>query len=245
VLLPLCSEVPQYLDTAGWTSEGRTIVITQPRRVAAITLARRVADEMACQLGHDVGYRVRFDDCTNTSPTPSHRTRIIFMTDGMLLRELLTDPLLSSYSLVIVDEAHERSVSSDLLLALLRRLGGKRKDLRLIVQSATLGVDELKGLFGGLRCGVIGVEGRQWPVTVYYAKRPVKDYVQAAVDTVLHVHRTQGEGDVLVFMTGREEVDTVVAAIREHNTKSASHPLIQPTPITINPDLDLTTRLVL
>ena len=220
----MCSEVPQYLDAAGWTGGARKVAITQPRRIAAISLARRVAEEMGVEVGAEVGYRVRFDDRTDASG--ADRTRVVFMTDGMLLRETLSDPLLSAYSVVVVDEAHERSVASDLLLGLLRRLLTQRSDLRLIVQSATLSVDDLRGLFAGVRggCAVIAVEGRQWPVDVYYTKAPVKDYVQAAVDTVLHVHRTQPPGDVLVFMTGREEVETVVSAIREQNLRSAPQP---------------------
>ena len=178
---------------------------------------------MNVELGVEVGYRVRFDD--RTDPPPTDRTRLLFMTDGMMVRETLTDPLLSSYSLIIVDEAHECSVPSDLLLGLLRRLLSRRRDLRVVVQSATLAVEDFRAFFAGVGggCGVIAVEGRQWPVDLYYAKSPVKDYVRAAVETVLHLHRTQPNGDVLIFMTGREEVDDVVAALREYNTKSV-HP---------------------
>ena len=201
------------------------MAITQPRRVACLTIAQRVSAEMGTELGHDVGYRVRFDDCTGLSP--SHPTRVVFLTDGLLLREALHDPLLSSYSVIVVDEAHERSLQSDVLLAVLRRIQQRRRELRIVVSSATLDVQQWQTFFAGsANCGVVAVEGRQWPVELLYCKQPVRDYLQAAVDTVQHLHQTQREGDVLVFMTGREEVDAVVAALAEDD--SAAELLLLP-----------------
>jgi ATP-dependent RNA helicase DDX35 len=109
-------ELPQYLYETGWTSPNAMIAITQPRRVAATTVAARVAEEMGAILGEEVGYSIRFEDVT------SPKTRIKYMTDGMLLREALMDPLLRRYSVIMLDEAHERGVYSDILIGLLKKL---------------------------------------------------------------------------------------------------------------------------
>lgn len=127
------TQVLQYLHEAGWTRGNFKVACTQPRRLAAISVAKRVAEEMGVELGQEVGYRIQFDD--KTDPL---RTRIQFMTDGMLLREMLMDPLLSRYSVIMVDEAHERSSTSDILIALLRYIRSKRPDLRIIISSANL-----------------------------------------------------------------------------------------------------------
>ena len=108
-------ELPQYLYETGWTNPNAAIAITQPRRVAATTVAARVAEEMGCVLGEEVGYSIRFEDIT------SHKTRIKYMTDGMLLREALMDPLLRRYSVVMIDEAHERGLYTDILIGLLKK----------------------------------------------------------------------------------------------------------------------------
>lgn len=110
------TQIPQFLEKAGWCNGGKTIAITQPRRVAATSVAARVAEEMRSKVGEEVGYSIRFEDVT------SSKTKIKFLTDGMLLREALVDPLLSRYSVIMVDEAHERSLSSDILLGLLKKI---------------------------------------------------------------------------------------------------------------------------
>ena len=110
------AELPQYLFEAGWAEEGKCIACTQPRRISAVSVASRVAEEAGSVLGDQVGYTIRFEDLT--SPTA---TRIKYMTDGMLFRECMRDPLLSRYSVVMVDEAHERGVYTDLLLGLLKK----------------------------------------------------------------------------------------------------------------------------
>lgn len=127
------TQVPQYLAEAGWTAEGRVVGVTQPRRVAAVTVAGRVADERGAVLGHEVGYCIRFDDCTDPLAT-----RIKFLTDGMLVREMMVDPLLTKYSVIMLDEAHERTLYTDIAIGLLKKIQKKRGDLRLIVASATL-----------------------------------------------------------------------------------------------------------
>jgi ATP-dependent RNA helicase DHX8/PRP22 len=121
----------QYLCEAGFASTGM-VGCTQPRRVAAMSVAKRVAEEVGCRLGQEVGYTIRFEDCT------SPRTKIKYMTDGMLLRECLLDPKVSKYSVLLLDEAHERTVSTDVLFGLLKKAAKERPDLKLIVTSATL-----------------------------------------------------------------------------------------------------------
>ncbi|RYG43626.1 ATP-dependent RNA helicase [archaeon] len=138
----LCvAELPQYLYEAGWCAGGREVIITQPRRLAAAALAARVAEEMRCPLGTAVGYTVRFDDCTSAD------TALRFMTDGMLLRRLMTDPTLARASVVILDEAHERSQATDILAGLLKRLRTVRPDLRLVVSSATMDAQAFADFF--------------------------------------------------------------------------------------------------
>ncbi|XGW14943.1 hypothetical protein V3C99_000880 [Haemonchus contortus] len=202
------TQVPQYLFEAGWANDGRMIGITQPRRVAVVTLASRVAEEKETILGQDVGYTVRFDDVTDD------QTKIKFMTDGILLRELLTDPLLSKYSVIMIDEAHERTCNSDILLGLLRKVLIVRPDLRIIVSSATLDAELFRDFFElnesddhnlDTSC-IMSVEGRTHPVTIYHTKTSVPNYIKATVDTVLDIHKKEIPGDILVFLTGQDEV---------------------------------------
>ncbi|VDL81617.1 unnamed protein product [Nippostrongylus brasiliensis] len=193
---------------SGWTKDGRMIGITQPRKVAVVTLAARVAEEKETILGHDVGYTVRFDDVSDD------QTKIKFMTDGILLRELLTDPLLSKYSVIMIDEAHERTCNSDILLGLLRKVLIVRPDLRIIVSSATLDAELFRDFFElnetddshlDTAC-IMSVEGRTHPVAIYHTKTSVPDYIKAAVETVIEIHKKEIPGDVLVFLTGQDEV---------------------------------------
>ncbi|WKY02430.1 hypothetical protein Q1695_016021 [Nippostrongylus brasiliensis] len=202
------TQIPQYLMESGWTKDGRMIGITQPRKVAVVTLAARVAEEKETILGHDVGYTVRFDDVSDD------QTKIKFMTDGILLRELLTDPLLSKYSVIMIDEAHERTCNSDILLGLLRKVLIVRPDLRIIVSSATLDAELFRDFFElnetddshlDTAC-IMSVEGRTHPVAIYHTKTSVPDYIKAAVETVIEIHKKEIPGDVLVFLTGQDEV---------------------------------------
>ncbi|CAI5481585.1 unnamed protein product [Closterium sp. Yama58-4] len=193
------TQMTQYLAEAGYTSKGR-IGCTQPRRVAAMSVAKRVAEEFGCRLGEEVGYAIRFEDCT------SPETVIKYMTDGMLLREILVDEDLSSYSVIMLDEAHERTIHTDVLFGLLKDLLGRRKDMRLIVTSATLDAEKFSNYF--FQCPIFTIPGRTFPVEILYTKAPETDYLDAALITVMQIHLTEPEGDILLFLTGQEEIDT-------------------------------------
>ena len=169
---------------------------------------------MRCQVGDDVGYAIRFEDKS------SAKTRIRFLTDGLLLREALVDPLLSRYSVIMVDEAHERSVSTDILLGILNKIRKKRPELRIIVSSATLQAERMATFFAGQEdqsdeCKIVNLEGRNYPVDVLYLEQPVDDYVEKAVDVALSIHANEPNGDILVFLSGREEIDKAIQLTSE------------------------------
>lgn len=162
--------------------------------MAATTVATRVAEEMGSKVGEEVGYSIRFEDVT------SSRTRIKFLTDGLLLREALVDPLLSRYSVVMVDEAHERSLSTDVLLGILKKVKKKRPELRIVISSATLQAEHFLRFFvgdghqasgislGGDMGRIISLQGRMYPVDLLYLEEPAEDYVERAVKTVFDIH---------------------------------------------------------
>lgn len=204
-----------------------------------------------------MGYSIRFEDVTSAS------TRIKFLTDGLLLREALVDPLLSRYSVIMVDEAHERSLSTDVLLGVLKKIMRKRPELRIIISSATLQAEDLLKFFmrdddaqpktaasealtldeliaeggagarnqtadselGGDVGRIINLEGRMYPVDVLYLEHPAEDYVEKAIQTVFDIHTKEPDGDILIFLTGREEIDTAVQAISER--AASLHPRAQ------------------
>ncbi|KAF5443435.1 hypothetical protein F2P56_035990 [Juglans regia] len=238
------TQLPQFLFNAGFCRDGKTIGITQPRRVAAVTVAKRVAEECGVELGQRVGYSIRFEDATSIS------TRIKYMTDGLLLREALLDPYLSRYSVIIVDEAHERTVHTDVLLGLLKNIQRARsksfndrvnieknkenngtlsdKDngvflkqcqsrkfppLKLIIMSASLDARGFSEYFGGARA--VHVQGRQFPVDTFYTHHAEPDYLDAALITIFQIHLEEGPGDILVFLTGQEEIESVERLVKE------------------------------
>jgi ATP-dependent RNA helicase DDX35 len=236
------TQLPQYAMEHGWTDNHFSVVITQPRRIAASTLAQRVSEEVGCALGTRVGYSVRFDSKPGS--------QINYVTDGVLLREAtLADPLLSKYSLVIVDEAHERSVNSDAVLGMLKKLCRKRKELRVIVCSATIdalafldffigkqdtnpadGAPKAKKSRWGAPLGqqeesttsvygkgtIISVDGRQDPVDVIYLPQPSRDYINTMVETVVAIHRNDKlSGDFLCFLASAEDIDHAIRIARE------------------------------
>lgn len=202
------TQMPQYLLEAGWSSSKQSIVVCQPRRIAAISLAKRVSEEVGCGLGTVVGYTVRFDD-----QTTSGITRVRFMTDGMLMREILYDPLLTRCSVVILDEAHERTIATELLAGLLKKIMRRRPELRVIVSSATIDAEAFRGFFGGEQAAIVSLHGRSFPVAVHYLPEACHDYVQAAIDTVARIHHELPAGDILVFMTGLDEINRVIAGL--------------------------------
>ncbi|KAL1920521.1 uncharacterized protein VTP21DRAFT_898 [Calcarisporiella thermophila] len=202
------TQMTQYLAEEGFANRGK-IGCTQPRRVAAMSVAKRVAEEVGCRLGEEVGYSIRFEDCTSPA------TKIKYMTDGMLLRECLVDTELSQYSVIMLDEAHERTVDTDVLFGLLRKLiaSGKRPDLKLIVTSATLDAEKFASFF--FNCPIFTIPGRTFPVEKLYTKEPESDYLDAALITVMQIHLSEPPGDILLFLTGQEEIDTACEILYE------------------------------
>nr|NVI75428.1 lethal (2) 37Cb [Cucujiformia] len=156
--------------------------------------------EMNVKLGNEVGYAIRFEDCT------SERTIIKYMTDGTLHREFLSEPDLQSYSVMIIDEAHERTLHTDILFGLVKDIARFRPDLKLLISSATLDVEKFSGFFDD--APIFRIPGRRFPVDIYYTKAPEADYVDACVVSILQIHATQPLGDILVFLTGQDEIET-------------------------------------
>ncbi|KAK7682368.1 hypothetical protein QCA50_014573 [Cerrena zonata] len=183
------TQLPQYLHEAGYTANGLKVGCTQPRRVAAMSVAARVAEEMGTKVGYEVGYSIRFEDCT------SDKTVLKYMTDGMLLREFLTEPDLAGYSALIIDEAHERTLSTDILFALVKDIARFRPELRLLISSATMDAEKFRDYFDG--APVFYVPGRRYPVDIHYTPQPEANYLHAAITTVFQIHTTQPKGDIL------------------------------------------------
>uniref|UniRef100_A0AC35UFQ2 Pre-mRNA-splicing factor ATP-dependent RNA helicase PRP16 n=1 Tax=Rhabditophanes sp. KR3021 TaxID=114890 RepID=A0AC35UFQ2_9BILA len=217
------TQLTQYLLEDGYGRNGM-IGCTQPRRVAAMSVAKRVSEEMGVELGSEVGYAIRFEDCT------SDKTVIKYMTDGILLRECLSDTTLDNYSCIIMDEAHERSLNTDVLFGLLRSVAGKRIDLKLIVTSATMDADKFANFFGG-HTPTFNIPGRTFPVEVMAAKVPAQDYVEAAVKQTIQIHVGGQPGDVLVFMPGQEDIECTCELIKEGLAQLDEAPDIEILPI--------------
>ncbi|KAK0414678.1 hypothetical protein QR680_011563 [Steinernema hermaphroditum] len=204
------TQVPQYLVEHEYAKYGR-IAVTEPRRVAATSLATRVANEANVKLGEEVGYRIRFDDHT------SRKTILQYMSDGSLLRECIANPRLEGYSVVIVDEAHERSVSIDILLGLLKNILAVRTEFRVIIMSATMDANKFSEYF--YNAPVFHVPGRQYAVKVYHTTcektinvyhKPSETFlIHAIVETVHHILQQQRTGDILIFLYGEQIIEDV------------------------------------
>lgn len=193
------TRLPRYLYDEGYGEKG-VIGCTQPRRAAAINLASTLRND----LGTVVGHSVRFDNTTRWD------TKIKYMTEGILLQEILGDGMLGKYSVIILDEAHERSTNLDISMGLLKPILKRRPDLKLIIMSATMDVQKLCSYFG---CPSFSIEGRSYPVDIQYLSVDVDDYIEWAVKKILHIHESCREGDILVFVTGKEDVDGVVGIV--------------------------------
>jgi pre-mRNA-splicing factor ATP-dependent RNA helicase DHX38/PRP16 len=217
------TQLTQYLHDDGYTSYG-VVGCTQPRRVAAVSVAQRVSEEFdGGGLGAEVGYVIRFED--RTSP----KTCIKYMTDGILLRESLSDPDLDKYSVIIMDEAHERSLNTDVLFGALRTIIARRRDLKVVITSATMNADKFANFFG--RAPIFHIPGRTFPVDIFFSKTPVEDYVDGSVWQVMQIHlQAPLPGDILVFMTGQEDIETMCEALADKMAKLES-----PTPVLILP----------
>lgn len=221
------TQVPQYLLAAGWAPVGRRIACTQPRRIATMSIAARVAQEMNVTLGTIVGYAVRFEDVS------SDRTRIQFCTDDVLLQEMSVDPLLTKYTVIMVDEAHERSIATDILLGLLKKIQRRRPSLRLIVSSATIHAEAFASYFENKTKdmdvseahadrptgtpGILSVQGRPHTVHINYLDKACQDYFRMAIDTTASINTSDLPGDILVFLTSQEECQKAVEWIKDLN----------------------------
>jgi len=164
-----------------------------------MSIAQRVADEMDVKLGAEVGYTIRFEDVT------SEATVLKFMTDGMLLREAMADPTMDKYAVIVLDEAHERTLSTDVLMGLLKEVLGRRPDLKVVVMSATLDAGKFQDYFDG--APLLKVPGRTFPVETFFASQPERDYLEAALRTIVQIHQTEPPGDILLFLTGEAEIE--------------------------------------
>ncbi|CAN7938903.1 unnamed protein product, partial [Ixodes hexagonus] len=195
------TQIPQWCVELLRKKGGRRgVACTQPRRVAAMSVAARVAEEMDVAIGQEVGYSIRFEDCS------SPKTLLKYMTDGMLLREAMSDPLLENYGVVLLDEAHERTLATDILMGVLKQVVTQRPDLKIVVMSATLDAGKFQNYFD--HAPLMNVPGRTHPVEIFYTPEPERDYLEAAIRTVIQIHMCEEvEGDILLFLTGQEEIE--------------------------------------
>ncbi|KAL6621729.1 P-loop containing nucleoside triphosphate hydrolase protein [Neocallimastix sp. 'constans'] len=199
-------------------SSRMSIAVTQPRRIAAIAAAQQVCREYHGSknyhlLGKEIGYKIRFENVT----TPNV-TKLTYMTDGVLLREIIDDPLLTNYNIIIIDEAHERSIETDILLGLMKKACKQRSDLKLLVMSATLNMVKFSDFFD--ECPIFSIPGRLYDIDIFYQKNlnfstSKSKYVSLAVDTALNIHQNQSLGHILVFLTGQSEIERACKEIKE------------------------------
>ncbi|TGJ81971.1 hypothetical protein E0Z10_g6781 [Xylaria hypoxylon] len=231
------TQVPQMLFEAGYGSPNSPtsgqIVVTQPRKVAAVSVSQRVSTELGDH-SDTVAYQIRFEGTT------SEKTRLKFVTDGVLLREIGNDISLRKYSAVIIDEAHERSLNTDILIGMLSRTVKLREEmanedkktspLKLIIMSATLRISDVTNstLFPSTP-PILNIEGRQYPVTMHFSRRTEPDYVDEAFKKIIRGHRKLPPGSMLVFLTSHNEISRLSQKLKLHSTglKSASYPKIR------------------
>lgn len=212
------TQLPQFLLSNGYTK----IACTQPRRIACISLAKRVAFETLNEFGSQIAYQIRFER------TKSARTRMLFLTEGLLLRQITADPLLSMYNVIILDEVHERHLHGDFLLGILKELLLKRGDLKLICMSATINIDLFSNYFEG-KAPVICVPGRLYPIQLHYRPLNDREIKSEKIDPSPYLRLVQlidrkypstERGDVLVFMSGIQEMTAIAEAIAPYAEQS-------------------------
>lgn len=180
-----------------------------------MSVATRVAEEIDVQLGSEVGYSIRFEDCV------SDRTVLKYCTDGMLLREAMNNPLLDNYAVILLDEAHERTLATDILMGLIKEIIKHRSDIKIVVMSATLDAGKFQTYFDN--CPLMSVPGRTFPVEIFYTPEPERDYLEAAVRTVIQIHLCEEiEGDILLFLTGQEEIEDACKRLRREISNMGS-----------------------
>ncbi|CAL8104560.1 unnamed protein product [Calicophoron daubneyi] len=222
------TQLPQFLAETVYVNFG-IIGCTQPLRVATALVARRVAKEYGCALGQDVGYTIRFEDCT------SRQTKIKYLTDGTLLQEILCNPALPQYSVIILDEAHERLLIMDVLFGLLKSLVQRRTDMRLIVTTAVLNTEMFCKYF--LDAPKFTIPGRMYPVCVKYQLNPPDDYCEAAIEKVKQIHMMHPPGDILVFLTSQDEIEYCCEQIETFRYPQGTYD-IQPLPAYAEMDIE-------
>jgi len=207
------TQIPKFLLECGYGAKG-WIGCTQPRRVAALSVAQRIAEELRVTYGREVGAKIRFTDETRKD------SAIKVMTDGILLNELQDDRMLQNYEAIVIDEAHERSLNIDFILGCLRKLAGKRRDLKIIITSATIDTERFSEAFD--RAPIIEVSGRMYPVETIY--RPVEelaqgnkdfDYIDAADAAINEILADNREGDILAFLPGERDIRELRKALEE------------------------------
>ncbi|MFQ3223888.1 MAG: ATP-dependent helicase HrpA [Lentimonas sp.] len=209
------TQIPKFLIDAGYGQNG-LIGCTQPRRVAALSVAQRIAEELGVTYGNEVGAKIRFTDQTR------HDTAIKVMTDGILLNEIQDDPMLRAYDAIIIDEAHERSLNIDFILGCLRQLSDQRKDLKIIITSATIDTEAFSKAFDG--APIIEVSGRMFPVDMIY--RPFDEnegdltFIEAASETINEILYDNRQGDILVFLPGERDIHELRRELEDSPARS-------------------------
>jgi pre-mRNA-splicing factor ATP-dependent RNA helicase DHX16 len=191
------------------------IACTQPHPIATMSVAARVAEEMNVKLGDKVGYSIHFQNCS------SDQTIIKYMTDRMLLEEFLIEPDLASYSVLIIDQAHERTLHTDILFGLVKDILRFRPNFKLLISSTTLEAVKFSRFFDD--APIFAIPGRRFPVDIYYTKDPEVNYIDAAVLTALQLHLTEPFGDILVFLTAQEEIEMAMKMLLEQTKKIVSN----------------------
>ncbi|KAK7992075.1 pre-mRNA-splicing factor ATP-dependent RNA helicase PRP43 [Apiospora saccharicola] len=195
------------LEDALNNEDAGMIMCTQPRKLAATSVAKQVARQIGVKVGEEVGYAVRFDK------KMTGNTRVLYTTDGHLLQQMTNDSNLKPCSYILVDEVHERSVPTELLIAMLKIVVDRRNDLKLVIMSATLNAGKLSAFFND--APIVTLTGRQFQVRIAYMSEPVLNVTMTVIATVLHIHKTKPGGDILVFMRGADEIEAVCKLLRQ------------------------------